>query len=43
MFFKIWGKRSDLLYVKGCRIKIIIVYEIKEVKAYAELFEVEDL
>jgi len=43
VFFKIWGKRGDLLYVKACRVKIIIIYEIKEVKAYGELFELEDL
>jgi hypothetical protein len=43
VIFKIWGKRSDLLYVKACRIKIITIYEIKEFKAYGELFEVEDL
>jgi len=40
---KIWGKRSDLMCVKACRIKMREIYEIKEVKAYGELFEVKDL
>jgi hypothetical protein len=37
------GKRSDLMYVKTCRIKFITFYEINEVKEYGELFEVKDL
>jgi hypothetical protein len=40
---KIWGKRSDLMYVKACRIKMRVIYEIEEVKAYGDLFEVKDL
>jgi hypothetical protein len=37
------GKRSDLMCVETCRIKITVIFEINEVKAYGELFEVKDL